>query len=173
MTGAGRSQGEFSNVLAAFSHEPRYRRSSWGALARVRLYWLFELARQLLEDPESEVLLPLILPAHAWNPVKQSLRVWLAEQLVGGYSLSWAYARALVADGMILPILDGLDEMPSSFRSAALSRINEYLIYRPLVVTSRKAEYRAAQKDAKVQGMMVVQVMPLRITDIKEYLFGT
>jgi NACHT domain len=163
-------EGEFSDVLAAFSQEPRYRRVVLGDAGAGKTVLVTELARQLLVATEVETPLPLIMPTRAWNPVKQSLRDWLIQQLVVDYSLPKAYARTLVADGMVLPILDGLDEMPYAFRSHALVRLNEYLVYRPLVVTSRKAEYHAAQKDARVHGMIAVELMALRVADISAYL---
>jgi hypothetical protein len=54
-------------------------------------------------------------------------------------------ARALLDECLILPVLDGLDEIPDAVRGSALARINDAM--RPgesLVLAARTAEYRRA-----------------------------
>lgn len=174
-TAQGRNYGgDFAGVLATFSQEPPYRRVVLGDAGAGKTVLVTELARKLLDARQAENPLPLILPASAWNPDRQSLREWLWQQLVADYSLPMAHARALVERGRVLPILDGLDEMPSALQPNAIIKINDYRVYRPLVVTSRKDEYRdAEQKGAKVQGTVVVELQPLLIADIKNYLVRT
>jgi predicted NACHT family NTPase len=101
--------------------------------------------------------------AGAWRPKKQTLLDWLAQQLATDYGwLTVSHARALVARGMVLPILDGLDEMPSGQQRAAIARINKHDIYRPLILTSREREYHPATAGhgADIKHAAVVAVQP-------------
>ena len=62
--------------------------------------------------------------------------------------------------------------MPSWRRSAAIARINEHRVYRPLVVTSREREYLDAvgQNRPGINGSVLVSVQSLRPADIRAFL---
>jgi hypothetical protein len=174
--GAGpkRSQaGDFNSVAEAFSQVPRYRRVVLGEAGAGKTVLVTELQRRLVEAPRPGDPLPVIVRAAAWKPDRKSLLDWLAQQLNHDYGwLPVAHARALVARGIVLPILDGLDEMPDSLRPDAIARINKYHMYRPLIVTSREREYRDAVRETHVgvKGSAVVAVQPLRRKDTRAYL---
>jgi hypothetical protein len=169
-----RSQtGNFNTVAETFARSPRYRRVVLGEAGAGKTVLVAELQRRLVEAPQPGDPLPVIVPAAAWRPDRQPLLEWLAQQLAADYgSLPVAHARALVARGGVLPILDGLDEMPSSLRPVAIDRINKYHVYRPLIVTSREDEYRDAIRKTHigVKGSLVVAVKPLRPKDSRAYL---
>jgi hypothetical protein len=168
--------GDFDSVADAFRQQPRYRRVVLGEAGAGKTVLVTELQRKLVEAPQPGDPLPVIVPAAAWKPDKQSLLDWLAERLAEDYGwLPEAHARALVARGMVLPILDGLDEMPRWLRSDAIARINKHHMYRPLVVTSREEEYRdaAGQNPAVVKNSVVVAVQRLRPADTRRYLDPT
>lgn len=76
------------------------------------------------------------------------LEGWLADELAATYGgLGVKVARALVESGRILPLLDGLDEVPEHLRQRCRDSIEVYAgratSRRPFVVTSRVAEYAA------------------------------
>jgi NACHT domain len=170
------SDGDFDSVADAFSREPRYRRVVLGEAGAGKTVLVTELQRKLVEAPRPGDPLPVIVPAGAWEPDKQSLLDWLAKRLKDDYGwLPEAHARALVARGMVLPILDGLDEMPTSLQPVAIARINKHYVHRPLVVTSREEDYREAAdlNHAGVKGSVVVEVQPLRAADTRSYLDPT
>ena len=100
---------------------------------------------------------PILFSVASWNPAKQNLRSWLAAQLIVSQpALGIApppglreptQAAALLASGMILPILDGLDEIPEAIRGPAVARINDAL--RPgehMVVTCRQPAVPGCRK---------------------------
>ena len=64
----------------------------------------------------------------------------------------------------MLPILDGLDELPEPVRARALEAINRELpAASPLVLTCRTAEYLAAVRSGDVlTGAALVQAQPVR-----------
>jgi NACHT domain len=84
------------------------------------------LRRRMEGDP-----VPVLVPMASWDPSRQDLTDWLAVRLVTDYpGLAAAgiarsghnnLAQELLAGGLILPILDGLDEMPWSSRGRAVS----------------------------------------------------
>jgi NACHT domain len=79
---------------------------------------------------------PFLASIASWNPAEQELRGWLAAQFLvdhpalavrpeGGAEPT--QAAALLASGRILPVLDGLDEIPEQVRGRAIGRINDSL----------------------------------------------
>ena len=76
------------------------------------------------------------------------LAEWLAEQLTAAYpaDLPQTVSRQLIDEGLVLPVLDGLDEIPSlERRRACVDAINAYTRrappHRPFVLTCRVLEY--------------------------------
>jgi NACHT domain len=129
---------------------------------------------------------PILLPLASWDPVQQDLRVWLRAQMcVEHPSLATPApvgsgmgdrAEALLAKGLILPILDGLDEIPESFRGPAIARINEAPGFgEGLVVTCRTAEYRSVARPAEgpeiiLRAAAAIQLKPLGTSAVAKYL---
>ena len=169
--------GDFESVAEAFARKPRYRRVVLGTAGSGKSVLMAELQRKLVEAPSGpDEPLPVIVRAGAWRPKKQPLLDWLAQQLATDYGwLPVSHARALIARGMVLPILDGLDEMPSGQQRAAIARINKHHIYRPLILTSREREFAraVAGHGADVKHAAVVAVQPLLPDAIKDYLDPT
>ena len=97
---------------------------------------------------------PVLVSAASWDPAARQLRDWLADQMAISYAAlvqpaSRAAAahlfRALLDNGLILPVLDGLDEIPRMPEGPAVDRINDALRDGDrLVVTCRRAEFLAA-----------------------------
>jgi tetratricopeptide (TPR) repeat protein len=167
------ASGEFDSVVEVFAREPRFRRVVLGESGSGKTVLVAELQRKLLEVPRAGDPLPVTVRAAAWRPDKQSLLDWLARQLAADFAwLPATHARALVVSGKVLPIIDGLDEMPVSLQPGAIARINEHLVFRPMVVTSRVDEYRDAVRDnrAGIKGAAVVVIQPLLAADIRAYL---
>jgi hypothetical protein len=90
------------------------------------------LARRATGDP-----VPILASVGSWNPAQQDLWGWLAAQLIidhptlanplSASTEETTRAAALLAAGLIVLILDGLDEIPEAVRGAAISRINDAL----------------------------------------------
>lgn len=81
----------------------------------------------------------------------ESLSSWLADQLAKTYpETRGAIARAVV-DGPLVPVLDGLDEVPASHRQACKEAIDAYAEpsepFRPFIVTCRPDEYAQLAPD--------------------------
>jgi NACHT domain len=129
---------------------------------------------------------PILLPLASWDPNQQDLRVWLRAQMciehpslatpapVG--SGTGDRAEALLAKGLIVPILDGLDEIPASFRGPAIARINEAPGFSEgLVVTCRMAEYRSAARPVEgpeiiLRAAAAIRLKPPGTNAVAKYL---
>ncbi len=146
---------------------------------------LAKLARQKAPG----YLVPVFLSMTSWDPVEDTLEEWLGRQLAGDYPGLGAKVpgaggmrsriEELLASQRILPILDGLDEMPSQARRLAINRLNKAFVnsVRPLrlVMTCRTAQYRAivnapGQPWSPVTGAAAVELRAPDAHSIAYYL---
>jgi hypothetical protein len=129
---------------------------------------------------------PVLAPVGSWNPAEQDLRDWLSARLAIDYQAlanppspdtgEPTQAAALLAAGLIVPILDGLDEIPGEVRGPAISRINDAV--RPgaqLVVTCRSQQYRDAVRpeggaEVTLRGSAAVELRPLDAGVVRDYV---
>lgn len=124
---------------------------------------LIQLAKQSDKEP-----LPVIVNLSSWV-VKQSLEEWLVKELLQNYNLSRKLGQQWIRNGQLLPLLDGLDEVPEAARAACIDAINTYQSgCEPLVVCSRTAEYVAQQFHLKLMKEIVIE--PLTQEQIDKYL---
>lgn len=133
---------------------------------------LFVLAALAASAPDSPV--PVLVPVAGWNP-EEPIDEWLADRLFTDYPDAFRrrkdVRRALVQH-RVMPVLDGLDEMPESRRHQALQQIDATVGIGPrLVLTCRSAEFREAVDRAGVLSRAaVITIDPVRPTDIVRYL---
>jgi hypothetical protein len=128
---------------------------------------------------------PVLATLASWDPASQDLHAWLGATLSTGYPDLAAAAppgsaggnrfEALVEAGLILPILDGLDEIPESARPMAITRINREL--KPgegVVITCRTEQYQTAVHPQEGHGValraVAVQISPLEFGEVAAYL---
>ncbi|MFF2009680.1 NACHT domain-containing protein [Streptomyces sp. NPDC058195] len=110
----------------------------------------------LLADRAPGGPVPLRLSLSTFDPGPAGLDDWLADQLARVHRLRPAAAAALVRARLVLPVLDGLDEMDArddpglgSRAAAALDAMNRYLhgtVKGQLVLTCRSAPYAALER---------------------------
>ena len=175
--------GTFDTVLEYFRELPEPRLLILGSAGAGKTVLVTELARRLLATRKDSEPIPVIIPVTAWDPRQTSLFDWVSEQLIridadlahrvrDGRSFI-TRAQALVDRMKVLPMLDGLDEIPEAARPMATLAINRYGWAQPLVVTCRTHEY--LQIIGMAQGTPVARVaaitlLPLEPADIKGYL---
>ncbi|MBA2813889.1 NACHT domain-containing protein [Streptomyces sp. KM273126] len=126
------------------------------------------LALELLRERGTHDPVPVILLLTTWDPAKQHLDAWLADRIAEDYAgrapgLDRRSVRRLVRDRRVLPVLEGLDELPESRRAAALTGLNRALGQGDSVVlTSRSAEYAAAAGSERVvDSAAVIEALPV------------
>ena len=147
---------------------------------------MVRLVLELLARREPGGPVPILATVASWNPAKQGLRGWLGDRLLIDHPAlanpppadrtEPTQAAALLASGLILPILDGLDEIPEKVRGPSISKIHDAI--RPgqrVVVTCRSNEYRQAVRpeddhEATFRAA-AVQLRPLDADGVRIYLY--
>jgi NACHT domain len=180
LTGKG---GELVEVLAQV---PTGRLAVLGEPGAGKTMLMVRLVLDLLAGRGDGGLVPFLASMASWNPAVQDLSGWLVAQLLVDHPAlaeppsadmtEPTQAAALLAAGLILPILDGLDEIPEQVRGAAIREINDAL--RPgqqVVVTCRSQQYRAAIRpeggiEVTLRAAAAVQLRPLDANTVRDYL---
>ena len=137
------------------------------------------LVRELLEHPEPGDPVPVLLGLSTWNPQRETLTAWIAKRLrqdypaLGNHGVYGRFAvRRLIVERRVLPVLDGLDEMPRAQRPYALIALNRALSAGgPLVLTCRSTEFhRAVDASDVVTAAAVCVAEPVAAGDVIDYL---
>ncbi|MGV9567858.1 NACHT domain-containing protein [Streptomyces sp. NPDC003480] len=181
--------GKGGNIIQVFERVPTCRLVVLGEPGAGKTMLLIRLLLALLERRPPGGPVPVLFPLASWDPARQDLYTWMAEQLTQDHPALRApaladssqasvgtQARALLQQRLILPILDGLDELPESLRARALHAINQALPARqPLVLSSRTAEYRSALTTPAgvtvlLNGAAGIRLLPLDPVKAAAYL---
>jgi hypothetical protein len=145
---------------------------------------MVRLVLDLLASRASGDPVPVLASLASWNSSERDLHDWLAEQLAIAHpALATAPPEtgrrgrlaALFPAGLILPVLDGLDEIREDVRGQAIAQISDSL--RPgeqLIMTCRTGTYREAVRpphgtEITLQAA-VIQFGPLDAADVSRYL---
>ncbi|WP_330358363.1 hypothetical protein [Streptomyces chartreusis] len=147
-----------------------------GAAGAGKTVLALELMLVLIKKRGEQDPVPVRVPLAEWDP-SIPLRVLLVERLVRDYGWHHGLAAAIVDTGLVLPVLDGLDEMdptrpdgtpdPDAPRArAALDQLNRYqdtdgLHPAPLVMTCRSTHY-----DALPQTGILIDAARITITPV-------
>ena len=135
---------------------------------------LLKLAEQLVGEAiaQPKTVIPIIFELSTWRDDKQSIEDWLLAQLYenfGGDRKRKIYEPWLEKQ-VLLPLLDGLDELGLVRQKLCTEKINEFARTHPqLVVCCRVQEFRqAGVKLSNLRGAVCLQ--PLSDGQIQEYL---
>ncbi|MBD2385966.1 NACHT domain-containing protein [Cylindrospermum sp. FACHB-282] len=129
-----------------------------------------ELVRGALKNPQT--VIPVIFELSTWRDDNQSIENWLIEQLYelhGGNRKYKIYERWL-EKRVLLPLLDGLDELGLERQKKCTIKLKEFAKHYPqLVVCCRLKEFEAANlKLNTLRGAVCLQ--PLSDSQIQNYL---
>ncbi|MFJ2258865.1 NACHT domain-containing protein [Streptomyces sp. NPDC087844] len=122
------------------------------------------------------VPVPLLLSLESWDAESVGLRDWLVARLAEDHPglprVAGAHpARRLVRDGRVLPVLDGLDELPEHRRAAVIRELNSAPRELGFVLASRTQEYRTL--DVRVVGASDIEALPVGPRDAAVHLLRT
>ncbi|MFF8431745.1 NACHT domain-containing protein [Streptomyces sp. NPDC016566] len=181
--------GEGGEIAKTFERVPTRRLVVLGEPGAGKTMLLIRLLLALLEHRPPGGPVPVIFPLASWDPTRQDLYTWLAHELAQDHPAlrkpvppsppqggTGTQARALLEQRLILPILDGLDELPQAVRARALHAINQVLATgQPLVLSSRTAEYRSALATPTgtrvlLNGAAGIRLLPLDPAKAAAYL---
>ncbi|MFJ4951005.1 NACHT domain-containing protein [Streptomyces sp. NPDC088760] len=181
--------GEGGEIANTFERVPTRRLVVLGEPGAGKTMLLIRLLLALLEHRPPGGPVPVLFPLASWDPTRQDLYTWMAQELAQDHPALRApvppdpsqdgtgtQARALLKQRLILPILDGLDELPQAVRARALHAINQVLpTGQPLVLSSRTAEYRSALTTPTgtrvlLNGAAGIRLLPLDPAKAAAYL---
>ncbi|NEB02272.1 NACHT domain-containing protein [Streptomyces sp. SID13726] len=141
----------------------------------------FVLGRLAARRPGGPV--PVLFPAAGWDPARTGLRAWLADRLAADYpplaapaqQARCTLARALLDAGLVLPVLDGFDELARPCYGEAVRALNAELDDGlPLLLTSRGEAWEAAVSEGDVlTAAEVVELLPLGLGQAGAHLART
>lgn len=142
-----------------------------GAPGAGKTITLFTLAQALLEhthEPAKPV--PVILNLASWAGEYQTFNDWLISALGDHYDVPSELAKVWVANGQLLPLLDGLDEVVSSAQASCVTAINEFRRATGigLAVCCREEDYNHIPIKLQLGG--AVNLKPLTPKQIGAYL---
>ncbi|MEU9319644.1 NACHT domain-containing protein [Streptomyces sp. NPDC048295] len=179
LRGAGNPvPGTLGELVDAYAALAEGRLVITGAAGAGKTVLALELVLLLLQRRRPEQPVPVRLSLAEWD-TDTPLERWLVRQVSETYSVRLRAAEVLVAQRMVLPVLDGLDEMDgeagSSMRAArALEQINRYHGPRgatPLVLTCRATTYERVSRDhGGLASSAVAKVEELDTGQIRSYL---
>ncbi|WP_049569693.1 hypothetical protein [Nonomuraea sp. SBT364] len=129
-----------------------------------------------LTEPVSSRPIPVLLPLSSWEP-GTTLREWISSRMIEEYPFLLSdpplrpgrTVEALFHRELVLPVLDGLDEIAAERREAALRAIDEDTWTRSYVLTSRTGVFTAA--DARLlHRPLVVRLLPVEAVAAARFL---
>ncbi|MFF3554059.1 NACHT domain-containing protein [Streptomyces tsukubensis] len=159
-------QGSLSGVIDYYRRLRPGRLVITGAAGSGKTVLAIELLLALVENRGSRDPVPVRMSLASWtrmptatptDSIGDAVRTWMRQHLMDSFQLSRVAATALVEDGLILPVLDGLDEMDAEGGNAprarrAMRELDAYRYGRPragMILTSRSAAYDALGTHAR------------------------
>ena len=130
-----------------------------------------QLALRTLERRGPGDAVPVLLHAPAWDPRDESMDSWLSRHLSETYQLPSGSASRLVANGLVLPVIDAVDELPAELRAVAFRQLNQSgSLVRPVVLTCRTRDYeQQAGEGGNLFDATVLRLLPLAASDVADY----
>lgn len=139
-----------------------------------------QLLRKLAETRTDDEPVPILLPAADWDVEKYpTLAEWVEERLRSDFEAKLLAkgagtdaAHLLASQSHILPILDGLDELPERARATTVRALRRIPSGQQLIITSLSKEYRdlVGGRKPKVRGAVVIAPKALEPAVVADYL---
>jgi predicted NACHT family NTPase len=171
-----RLHGHLDEVADRFLALPHRRLVVLGPAGAGKTVLALLLTLKLLERRQPKEPVPLLLGLSRWDPAVEHLRAWLARRLGEDYrpALGSDAPQRLLAAGRVLPLLDGLDELPEPVRSVAIAELDRAHGDQPLVVTCRPEEFeQAVAAGGTLAAAAVVELEPVTAAQASAFLRAT
>jgi DNA polymerase III delta prime subunit len=138
---------------------------------------LLSLAQELIgrelvniQQGSPKAVIPLIFELSTWRDDRQSIGDWLVAQLYENYGGDREIYKLWLEQQVLLPLLDGLDELGLVRQQKCTEQLNQFAqTYPQMVVCCRVKEFR--QVGVKLSNLRgAVQLEPLSDRQIQAYL---
>ncbi|MEU9131635.1 helix-turn-helix transcriptional regulator [Kitasatospora sp. NPDC048540] len=169
--------GDLRRVAEVYRRIPSGRLVVLGRAGSGKSILAIRFALDLLDARARSERVPVIFSLGSWDPTAVALRDWLIARLLRDYPhlarrvpSGKSLAADLLDDDLILPVLDGFDELAEGLRGEALDALN--LSPLPLVLTSRHGEFTEAVRSehAPLASAVVLELRDLTLEDLRNYL---
>jgi GTPase SAR1 family protein len=132
---------------------------------------LLKLAEQLLEEviENPKTVIPIIFELSTWRE-GQEIEDWLIEQLHKKYRENRRKYEIWLAQRVLLPLLDGLDELGLERQRLCTVEVNEFAGFYPHVVVCCRTKNFQQVGELLPNLRAVIQLQPLSDEQIKNYL---
>jgi hypothetical protein len=133
---------------------------------------LLDLAWTLLERARDDIKerVPIVLNLSSWKK-KQPLAEWISGELSEKYRVPVKIARSWLQNDYLVPLLDGLDEVPTALQADCVAAINDFIDGSEpsgIVVCCRLMEYQWLPKRLKLNGAICLE--SLSSEEVSNYL---
>lgn len=136
---------------------------------------LLDLAKALIAKAENEVdyPIPVLFNLSRWQDEKKSIREWMVEELKSKYGSGFdsKLGEKWIREKILLPLLDGLDEVAPKLQEKCAQQINRFLseeVPHYAVVCSRIEEYQNYETRLELNG--AIYLKELSNEQIQKYL---
>ena len=172
-------RGDVTQIVEMFNRLPYRQLVILGAPGAGKSVMALLLTLKMLATREKDAAVPVLLSVSSWNPTREHLLAWTVRRIREDY-LGLANAdlygndapQRLLSEGKIIPVLDGLDEIPRELRAESISgMVQAFGRDQPFIITCRIEEYEDAVAAGDVLGSAaVVEILPIDTDQIIAYL---
>ncbi|WP_405563624.1 NACHT domain-containing protein [Streptomyces phaeochromogenes] len=139
-------------LAAAFRRLPRRRLVVLGTAGSGKTTFAVLLALSLLRTRQDAEPVPVLFTAASFDPAQENVHEWLCRRITADYptladvpTYGPSAVDDILASHRVLPVIDGLDELPEEVRAAVLTAFSRvYDTDAPLILTCRTDEYTDA-----------------------------
>lgn len=147
-----------------------------GAPGSGKTTMLLDLCRDLLRRAEVDETLPVpvIFNLSTWHSKFVNLQQWMVNELVSRYRLSINLANTWMSNLLILPLLDGLDEVPIQeieICSAMINAFKKNYNGSGMVITCRSMDYQHVNIFLEIHSSILIS--PLTEDEVRERIAST
>jgi hypothetical protein len=171
---------QIAALVSEFRQMRRHRLVALGGPGTGKTTLAVQLLLALLSPRHEDEPVPVLLSVASWDTTAfPRLHEWLAARLEQDYpplratELGRDMAQTLAERGHILPVLDGLDELPPAAQARVITALNRSLSGEDqLILTSRTSEFGHTVQEAGevLHSALVIEPDPLTPATAADYL---